>query len=167
MDFVVSTHSMMNATAKYADIILPARDWMWEEKILPQSQYGGFESINFCPEVVPPPGEVKAWVWMYTKMAEKLGVDPRKYFQYYTTDENWEKNWEKYLKDTKTLKKTTIRKEARKYPPGKILPGVNLLIAMRWIHPLCPLPAGMMQIKEGNPLKPSPAKLSFIPVYGK
>ncbi len=99
MEFVVTMQSMMTSTARYADIILPSRDWMWEEKNITQSEYGGFECINYCPGVVKPPGEVKSWVWVYTKLAEKLGIDPKKFFKYYTTDENWEADWEKYIRD--------------------------------------------------------------------
>jgi len=99
MEFVVSMHSMMNSSTRYADIILPVRDWMWEEKSVTKSEYGGFESINYCPEVVKPPGAVKAWVWVYTKIAEKLGIDPTKFFRYYTTDASWENDWERYQQD--------------------------------------------------------------------
>ncbi|GAH84216.1 unnamed protein product, partial [marine sediment metagenome] len=95
MEFTAIMHSMMTATAKYADIILPVRDWMWEERNIATGEtYGGFESINFCPGVVKPPGEAKPWVWIYTKLAEKLGIDPKKFFKYYTTDENWDRDWE-------------------------------------------------------------------------
>jgi len=90
----------MTPTVKYADIILPVQDWMWEEKGITRSAaYGGFECINYCPQVVKPPGEVRPWVWVYVKITERLGIDPRKFFQYYTTDENWENDWERYLKD--------------------------------------------------------------------
>ncbi len=99
MEFIVSMHSLITPTAKYADIILPAQDWMWEEKNVIQSEYGGFESINYCPAVVKPPGEVKPYIWVYCKLAEKLGIDPKKYFKYYTSDENWDKDWERYQKD--------------------------------------------------------------------
>ncbi|MFC1902178.1 molybdopterin-dependent oxidoreductase [Chloroflexota bacterium] len=100
MEFIVSMHSILTVSARYADIILPAQDWMWEEKNLTRSaSYGTFECINYCPEVVKPPGEVKAVIWLYTKIAEKLGIDPGKFFQYYTTDENWDDDWEKYHKD--------------------------------------------------------------------
>lgn len=34
MEFIATTHSIMTPTVSYADIILPAQDWMWEEKIL-------------------------------------------------------------------------------------------------------------------------------------
>ncbi len=100
MDFVVTMHSIMTATVKYADIILPAQDWMWEEKGITNSAYGGFQCINYCPGVVKPPGEVKPWVWVYTKLAEKLGIDPKKFFRYYTSDENWDIDWERYLVDS-------------------------------------------------------------------
>lgn len=99
MEFVFTMHSMMNSTTRYADIILPVRDAMWEEKYVTKSEYGGFESINYCPGVVKPPGETKPWIWIYTKIAEKLGIDPHKFFKYYTTDANWENDWERYQKD--------------------------------------------------------------------
>ncbi|MFH1652297.1 MAG: molybdopterin-dependent oxidoreductase [Chloroflexota bacterium] len=100
MDFVVNMHSIMTSSVRYSDIILPAQDWMWEEKNITVSAYGGFECINYCPGVVKPPGEVKPWVWVYTKLAEKLGIDPQKFFRYYTSDENWDKDWERYLEDS-------------------------------------------------------------------
>jgi len=99
MEFIVTMHSTMTPTVKHADIILPAQDWMWEEKNITQSVYGGFECINYCPGVVKPPGEVKPWAWVYTKLAEKLGIDPKKFFRCYTTDENWDRDWERYLMD--------------------------------------------------------------------
>ncbi|MCJ7593512.1 MAG: molybdopterin-dependent oxidoreductase, partial [Desulfobacterales bacterium] len=100
MEFIVTMHSIMTASARYSDLILPAQDWMWEEKNIHHSQYGGFENINYCPGVVNPPGEVKPWAWVYTKIAERLGIDPKKFFEYYTTDENWDSDWERYLMDS-------------------------------------------------------------------
>jgi len=100
MEFIVTMHSIMTPTAKHADIILPAQDWMWEEKnIVKNGPYGGFECINYCAGVVDPPGEVKPRFWVYVKLAEGLGIDPRKFFQYYTTDENWDNDWERYQQD--------------------------------------------------------------------
>ena len=97
MDFTIYMHSIMNPTAQYADIILPARDWMWEETgITRTASYGTFEAVNYSAGVVKPPGEVKSWVWVYTKIAQRLGIDTRKIFKYYTTDENWEKDWDSY-----------------------------------------------------------------------
>ena len=101
MEFVVIMHSIMTASARYADLILPNRDWMWEEKNITKCpSYGGFECINYCPGVIDPPGEVKSGDWVYTKLAEKLGIDPRKIFPYYTTDDNWDRDWERYLMDS-------------------------------------------------------------------
>jgi anaerobic dimethyl sulfoxide reductase subunit A len=100
MDFIATTHSIMTPTARYADIILPAQDWMWEEKNLTKTGgYGGFEAINYCPGVVKPAGDVRPWAWIYTKLAQRLGIDPQKYFPYYTTDENWDRDWDRYLMD--------------------------------------------------------------------
>ena len=99
MEFIVSVNSMITPTAKYADIILPAQDWMWEEmNIVPSG--GTTASINLCVGLAKPPGEVKPRIWMSCKLAEKLGVDPKKFFPYYTSDENWDKDWERYQKDT-------------------------------------------------------------------
>lgn len=99
MEFVVSMHSRVTPTARYADILLPAMDWMWEERTLTRSKYGGFESVNFCPGVIPPQGEVKPWIWVYTKLAERLGINPRDYFRYYTDDAHWDEDYERYLRD--------------------------------------------------------------------
>ena len=99
MEFIVTMHSRITPTARFADIILPAMDWMWEERTLTRSWYGGFESVNFCPGVVPPKGEVKPWIWVYTKLAERLGIHPRDYFKYYTNDANWDHDYDVYLKD--------------------------------------------------------------------
>ncbi|MFH1775327.1 MAG: molybdopterin-dependent oxidoreductase [Chloroflexota bacterium] len=99
MEFIVTMHSRLTSTARYADIILPAQDWMWEEKNITRSSYGGFESVNYCPGAVKPPGEVRPLVWVYTKLADRLGIDPNNFFSYYTGDENWDRDWERYLRD--------------------------------------------------------------------
>jgi anaerobic dimethyl sulfoxide reductase subunit A len=96
MEFIVSVNSMITPTAKFADIILPAQDWMWEEKNIVPSGV----SINYCAGLARPQGEVKPRIWMSCHLAEKLGVDPRKFFPYFTTFENWDKDWERYQKDT-------------------------------------------------------------------
>jgi len=99
MEFIVTMHSRITPTAKFADIVLPAMDWMWEEKTLRRTSYGGFESVNFCPGVIHPKGEVKPWIWVYTKLAERLGINPQDYFKYYTNDANWDHDYESYLRD--------------------------------------------------------------------
>lgn len=100
MEFIVSMHSRITSTARFADIVLPAMDWMWEERTLTRSKYGGFESVNFCPGVIPPRGEVKPWIWVYVKLAERIGVPPQDYFKYYTNDANWDSDYETYLRDS-------------------------------------------------------------------
>ena len=100
MEFIVTMHSRLTPSARYADIVLPAMDWMWEERTLTKSAYGGFESVNFCPGVVPPPGEVKPWRWVYVQLAERLGINPQDFFRYYTGDENWDQDYERYLRDS-------------------------------------------------------------------
>jgi anaerobic dimethyl sulfoxide reductase subunit A len=100
MEFICSHHSMMTPTMKYSDIILPARDMMWEDKrVYRNASYGVWDVLNYTPKVVEPQGEVKSWVWIYCKLAEKLGLDPKTFFKYYTTDENWERDWERYVRD--------------------------------------------------------------------
>ena len=32
MDFIITAHSIMTPTVRYADIILPVQDWIWEGK---------------------------------------------------------------------------------------------------------------------------------------
>ncbi len=163
MDFVVTMHSIMTPTAKFADIILPARDWMWEEKTITQSAYGGFESVNYCPGVVEPPGEVKSWVWVYVKLAEKLGIDPRKFFGYYTTDENWEKDWERYQKDAYTQLQEYYKKK------GKELPSWENFSTGEFIN--CdelddiPFTGWHDQIRHGKPFKTKSGKIEIFSEY--
>jgi anaerobic selenocysteine-containing dehydrogenase len=33
-------------------------------------------------------------------LAQRLGINPQDFFQYYTTDENWEQDYERYLRDS-------------------------------------------------------------------
>jgi anaerobic dimethyl sulfoxide reductase subunit A len=101
IDFIFTMHSIMNPTTLYADIILPAQDPIWEGRDITRSaSYGMFETVNCNPGVVDYPGEVKHWVLVYLLLAEKLGIDPKSFFKYYTNEANWEKDWERYLTDT-------------------------------------------------------------------
>jgi len=164
MDFIIYMHSMMNSTARYADIILPARDWMWEEKgVTKSASYGAFECVNYCPEVVQPPGEVKSWVWVHTKIAEKLGIDPKKYFKYYTTDENWDQDWEKYQQD--------IYQNITEYyqKKGISVPSWDEFTHGKFIN--CdefddvPFTGWDAQIKEGQPFKTDSGKIELYSRY--
>ncbi|MFC2021270.1 molybdopterin-dependent oxidoreductase [Chloroflexota bacterium] len=99
MEFIASTHTMMTPTVRYADIILPSLDSTWEEENIAELVgTRGFASISYCPGALKPPGEAKSWIWIYMKLAEKLGIDPKEYFSYYTTDENWEKDIERFVR---------------------------------------------------------------------
>lgn len=100
MEMIISTQSILTATARYADIILPALDWIWEEKDISRTApYGCFETVNGNPKVVEPPGEVRSWVWIYTEICKRIGVNPADFFKYYTGKQGWENDWEDYLKD--------------------------------------------------------------------
>lgn len=164
MEFIVTMHSIMTATTQYADIILPAQDWMWEEKnVFKIGSYGGFECINYCPGVVKPPGEVKPWAWVYTKLAEKLGIDPHKFFKYYTTDENWDQDWERCQKDGYQLvvdyyKDRHIQVPSwEKFTQGQFINCDELDDT--------PFTGWDEQIKEGKPFKTESGKIEFFSNY--
>jgi anaerobic dimethyl sulfoxide reductase subunit A len=164
MEFIVTMHSRMTPTTTYADIILPAQDWMWEEKNIFQSgAYGGFECINYCPGVVEPPGEVKPWLWVYTKLAQKLGIDPKKFFTYYTTDENWDQDWERYQKDSYQgvidyYKKRNIEVPAwEEFSKGKFINCDEL--------DEVPFTGWDEQIKENKPFKTRSGMIEFYSDY--
>ncbi len=164
MDFVIIMQSVMNPTAEYADIILPAQDWMWEEKGITRSaSYGAFEAVNYCPGVVPPPGEVKPWAWVYTKIAEKLGIDPKKFYPYYTGDENWDSDWERlqkdtYLKVTDHYKKKNVEVPSwDEFSHGKFINCDELDEK--------PFTGWDKQIKEGKPFKTKSGKIELFSQY--
>jgi anaerobic dimethyl sulfoxide reductase subunit A len=160
MEFVVSMHSIMTASVSLADIILPAQDWMWEEKnVFQTGAYGGFEAINYCPGVVDPPGEVRPWLWVYTKLAEKLGIDPQKFFSYYTTDENWDEDWERYQRDG--YKGVEAYYDKR----GVEIPSWEEFTRGQFINcdelDSTPFTGWDEQIKEGKPFKTESGKIEF------
>ena len=163
MEFIVAMNSMMTPTVRYADVVLPARDWMWEEKYVNRTSLGGFEAITYCPGVVEPPGEVKSYVWVHTKLAEKLGVDPKKFFKYYTTDENWDRDWERYMKDC-------YQCVVDYYQKRKInIPSWEEFTRGKFIN--CdelddrPFVGWDEQIREGKPFKTESGKIEFYSNY--
>jgi anaerobic selenocysteine-containing dehydrogenase len=154
----------MNSSTRYADIILPVRDAMWEEKYVLRSEYGGFESINYCPEVVKPPAETKSIIWIYTKLAERLGLNPHEFFPYYTADENWESDWERYQKD---VYQGVIEYFARK---NVNVPSWEEFSRGKFIN--CdeldegpPFVGFDEQIKKGRPFKTGSGKIEFYSRY--
>lgn len=165
MEFIVGMHSTMTSTVRYADIILPIQDTAWEQKDFEWSNngYGGFQAINFCPGVVKPPGEVKHWGWIYTKLAEKLGIPPKKFFKYYTADENWDRDWERYLMDhyqniIDYYKKRNIDVPSwQEFTKGKFINCDELDEK--------PFTGWYEQIKEGKPFKTESGKIEFYSGY--
>ncbi len=98
MDFIPFLHTTMTPNARYADLILPAVDPMWEQQQLLNNVYGGFATVSYCPGVVAPPGETRPMEWVYTQMANRLGFG-KEFNPYYTSDDNWVADWDRHLKD--------------------------------------------------------------------
>ncbi|MDP2917056.1 MAG: molybdopterin-dependent oxidoreductase, partial [Dehalococcoidia bacterium] len=164
MEFIVTCHSIMTPTVKQSDIILPARDYMWEEKnIVKNAPYGAFECINYCPQVVEPPGEVKSWVWIYCKLAEKLGIDPKKLFKYYTTDENWESDWERYLEDSYQLIVDYYKKRGVNAPSWEEFQKGKFINCDE--HEDKPFTGFDRQLKEGKPFRTESGKIEIYSRY--
>jgi len=100
MDFIVTAHSNMTPTVRYADIILPVQDWIWEGRDVSRTApYGVFEAVQGNPGVVEPPGETRQWVWIYVEICKRLGVDPKDFYRYYTGKRSWEEDWENGLRE--------------------------------------------------------------------
>lgn len=163
MEFVVSMHSVMTPTVKYSDIILPAQDWMWEEKGITLSSYGGFECINYLPGVVKPPGEVRSMLWVHLKLAKKLGIPPNLYFRYYTTDENFDADYDRYLRDcyqsiTDYYQKRNITVPSwEEFTAGKFINCDDLDDK--------PFTGFDEQINQGKPFKTQSGKIEFYSQY--
>ncbi|MFC1933129.1 molybdopterin-dependent oxidoreductase [Chloroflexota bacterium] len=162
MEFIVSMQSRITPTARYADIILPALDPMWEEKNIVIAKRG-FESINYCAGVVRPPGEVKPRLWFFCKLAERLGIDPRRIFSYYTTDDDWDKAWERYQMG---LYQATVDHYKKQ---GVSIPSWEEFTKGKFIN--CdelddePFTGFDKQIKEGKPFETESGKIEFYSDY--
>jgi anaerobic dimethyl sulfoxide reductase subunit A len=164
LDFFVQMQSTMTPTTQYADIILPSLDWMWEEKnVFNSSGYGGFQAINYCAGVLPPAGEVRSYVWVFTKLAEKLGIDPRKYFKYYTTDENWEQDWERYQKDNYQMVIDYYKKRNIDVPPWEEFSQGRFINCDELDDE--PFTGFDDQIKKGKPFRTQSGKIEFFSNY--
>jgi anaerobic dimethyl sulfoxide reductase subunit A len=162
MEFIVTMHSRMTASTRYADIILPALDWMWEGKYLKQTDYGGFDCLNYCPGVVDPPGEVRPWAWVYTKIAERLGIEPQRFFKYYTSDENWDRDWERYLKDCYREVEAYYAKRGVEVPPWEEFTQGAFINCDELEEPFTGWDA---QMKEGKPFKTASGKIELFSSY--
>jgi anaerobic dimethyl sulfoxide reductase subunit A len=163
-EFIIALHSVMNPTIQYADIILPARDWMWEDKgITHSSAYGAFECINYSPGVVPPMGEARNWVWVYCKIAEKLGVDPKKFFSHYRSDETWEEDWEQFHKDMYKNTEDYYAKKDIKVPVWDEFTKGKFINCDEYDE--VPYTGWDAQIKEGKPFKTKSGKIELYNEY--
>ena len=165
MEFFVQMQSTMTPTTQYADIILPARDWMWEEKNVVNGGggYGGFQAINYCAGVLPPAGEVRSYVWVFTKLAEKLGIDPRTYFKYYTTDENWDQDWERYQQDNYGMVIDYYRKRNVDVPSWEEFSQGKFINCDELDEE--PFTGFDDQIKHGKPFRTQSGKIEFFSKY--
>jgi anaerobic dimethyl sulfoxide reductase subunit A len=165
IEFFVMMQSTMTPTAQQADLILPARDWMWEEKnvVMGGGGYGGFQAINYCAGVVPPRGEVRSHVWVFTKLAGKLGIDPQKYFKYYTNDENWDKDWERYQKDNYQQVIDYYRKRNKEVPSWEEFTNGKFINCDELDDQ--PFTGFDPQIKEGKPFRTLSGKIEFYSKY--
>lgn len=164
MEFVVSTHSIMNPTLLYSDIILPAQDWMWEEKGITRSAaYGMVETVNYSAGVVKPPGEVRPWVWIYCKIAEKLGIEPSKFFKYYTTDENWDKDWERYIRDNYRSLDDFYKQKGITIPPWEEFIKGKFINCDEYDEK--PFTGWDEQVKEGKPFRTASGKIELYSRY--
>ncbi|MFC1905091.1 molybdopterin-dependent oxidoreductase [Chloroflexota bacterium] len=164
MEFIITMQSTMTPTTKYADIVLPARDWMWEDKHVAKTLgYGGFEAINYCPGVVKPQGEVKSHIWFYCKLSEKLGIDPKKYFWYYTTDENWDKDWERYQKDCYQQAINYYKTRSIDIPPWEEFAQGDFINCDELATE--PFTGFDSQVKEGKPFQTESGKIELYSNY--
>jgi anaerobic dimethyl sulfoxide reductase subunit A len=163
MELIVTNNGQITPTARYADIIFPVQEGAWEEKNILKTIAIGFESINYCPGVIKAPGEAKPLVWIYTKLAEKLGIDPKKFFKYYTTDENWEEGWERYQQDRYQMvvdyyKKRDISLPSwEEFTKGKFINCDELEDK--------PFTGWNEQMKEGKPFKTESGKIEIYSNY--
>jgi len=162
MEFVVMMATHMTPTAKYADIILPVPCQTLEEPRFSQDGYGGFANITLSDRIVEPPGEVRDEVWVYTKIAEKLGF-PHLFNRYYTTDENWRSDWEKHLKRCYEMAKEALEKrDSVKLPDWSIVREKRVLNVDEYYDE--PGRAFVEELERG---KPFPTESGKIEIYSK
>ena len=160
MDFIVTAHSIMTPTAKYADIILPVQDWIWEGRDLNRTaSYGVFEAVNGNPGVVEAPGETKHWVWIYVELCKRLGVDPKNFYKYYTGTRPWEADWEEGLRrDYRNVQDYYAGR-------GKTIPDYDAFQDGEFLNldelEDEPMTGFVPQMKEGKPFKTASGKIEL------
>ena len=128
-----------------------------------KSYYGGCESINYCPGVSKAPGEVKPKVWVYCKIAEGLGLDPRCMFSYYTTDENWEADWDRYLRDCYQGAIDYYQERGKQVPDWEDFKKGRFINCDELVDE--PHTGWDKQIKEGKPFRTESGKIEIYSNY--
>jgi anaerobic selenocysteine-containing dehydrogenase len=71
VDTVIVIEQYMTDTAKMADYILPTTTSFEVEDVYYASMYHGY--LNYGPKLVDAPGEAKSDLWIWSRLAEKLG----------------------------------------------------------------------------------------------
>jgi len=90
MDFIVACGRHMTPSNKYADIILPLTDVMFEER--------HFFGNMYAPKIIEPLGEAKDLMWIQTQLAKRLGLLDL-FMPLYTSDEEWDSLIERLHKE--------------------------------------------------------------------
>ena len=169
-DLVINMHNRMTATVKMADIILPAMDDMWEEQAVLKSYYGGSEAINYCPGISDPPGEARPRMWVYAKIAEGLGLDPRCMFKYYDCKpgaefdrEEWNKCWDKYCRECYQGAIDYYAERGQKVPSWEDFKAGQFINCEEMEDK--PNTGFEPQIQEGKPFKTESGKIEFFSNY--
>jgi len=71
LDFLVVQEIFLTATAKMADVVLPAAAWAEKD-----GSYTSMERrVQWIDKAVPAPGEAKDGIWIVCQIAKKLGLD--------------------------------------------------------------------------------------------
>jgi anaerobic dimethyl sulfoxide reductase subunit A len=96
-------------------------------------------------------------------LAEKLGINPREYFTYYTNDENWDRDWERYVMDSYQRVVDHYKRRNIQVPPWEEF------IQGKFIN--CdeldekPFTGWDEQVKKDKPFKTLSGKIEFYSTY--
>lgn len=82
VDFKVTVDLFMTDTARLSDLVLPCRHFLEDEDILYTSM--GHSYINYCNRVVEPDPWVPSELWIFSRLAERLGLE-----KFPVEDEKW------------------------------------------------------------------------------
>lgn len=85
IEFIVSSDQFLTPSARFADLVLPADHSLERNDI--GTPWTGEKYVVFGNKVVDPPGECRNEYWWLTRVAERLGLEPR--FSEGKTREDW------------------------------------------------------------------------------